>query len=57
MAICTEMIDGDLFVCQTCGLELKVIKSCSCIVGEGVSCTVPLQCCGTDMVKKYFTVS
>ena len=52
MANCTEMKEGDLFVCETCGLELQVIKACSCIAGEEISCTVPLQCCGKDMVKK-----
>jgi len=29
MANCTEMKEGDLFVCETCGLELQVIKACS----------------------------
>ena len=52
MADCTEMKEGDLFVCQSCGLELQVTKACSCIVGEQTSCTVPLQCCGKDMIKK-----
>ena len=52
MANCVEMKKGDIFVCKTCGLELQVIKSCACIVGEEVSCTVPLQCCGKDMIKK-----
>lgn len=52
MANCAEMKEGDIFVCETCGLELKVTKTCACIVGEEVSCTVPLQCCGKDMTKK-----
>jgi len=52
MANCAEMKVGDLFKCKTCGLELQVVKACSCLVGEEVSCTVPLQCCGKDMVKK-----
>ena len=52
MATCTEMKEGDLYVCQTCGLELQVIKTCMCIAGEEVSCTVPLQCCGKEMTKK-----
>ncbi len=51
MANCADMKPGDIYVCNVCGLELKVEKSCSC--GEGqASCTVPLQCCGQDMVKK-----
>jgi hypothetical protein len=52
MANCAEMIEGDFFECETCGLVLQVVKTCSCTVGKEVSCTVPLQCCGTDMIKK-----
>ena len=52
MASCVEMEKGDIFVCKTCGLELKVTKPCSCIVGKEITCTVPLQCCGNDMIKK-----
>lgn len=55
MANCAEMIEGDFFICEKCGLELQVVKTCSCTVGEEVSCTVPLQCCGTDMVKKQLS--
>ena len=52
MANCAEMNKGDVLICKTCGLELKVEKSCRCIAGEEISCTVPLQCCGKDMTKK-----
>jgi hypothetical protein len=52
MANCGEMKKGDLFVCKTCGLELTVSKACSCGSGGKEACTVPLQCCGKDMVKK-----
>ena len=52
MANCAEMNEGDFIRCETCGLELQVVKTCFCTVGEEVSCTVPLQCCGKDMVKK-----
>jgi hypothetical protein len=52
MADCSQMKEGDLFICEACGLELEVTKACACIAGEEVSCTVPLQCCGKDMVKK-----
>ena len=52
MANCATMKQGDLFVCKTCGLELKVSKACSCSSEKGGTCTVPLQCCGKDMVKK-----
>jgi len=48
---CIEMKAGDLLACKTCGLELQVVKTCSCTAGKEVSCTVPLQCCGNDMIK------
>ncbi len=51
MANCGEMKKGDFFVCKTCGLELQVSKVCTCGTGEA-SCSVPLQCCGKDMIKK-----
>ena len=52
MANCAEMREGDRFVCETCGLELEVTKSCACLAGKQVTCPVPLQCCGKDMVKR-----
>jgi len=52
MASCVEMKKGDIYKCETCGLELKVMKSCACVAGEEVSCTAQLQCCGKDMIKK-----
>jgi hypothetical protein len=52
MANCVDMKEGDRFVCENCGLELQVVKSCSCIAGDEVVCSVPLQCCRKDMLKK-----
>lgn len=52
MANCCDMKEGDVFVCNQCGLELKVSNPCSCEPGEAGSCNVPLQCCGKEMVKK-----
>ncbi len=51
MANCIEMKKGDSYKCETCGLELQVTKTCACIAGKEVSCSVPLQCCGKDMTK------
>ena len=51
MAHCKDMKQGDSFRCNVCGLELSVKSPCSCSEGEP-SCTVPLQCCGRDMVKQ-----
>jgi hypothetical protein len=52
MANCAEMAEGDLFLCDICGLELQVVKTCDCSAGGEVFCSVPLQCCGKDMIKK-----
>ncbi len=52
MANCCDMKEGDVFVCNLCGLELKVANPCKCETGEAGSCNVPLQCCGQEMVKK-----
>lgn len=51
MANCSDMKQGDLYMCKNCGLELKVNKPCTCSTASGEACTVPLQCCGQDMVK------
>lgn len=52
MINCSEMKGGEVYLCKSCGLELKVEKPCSCGTGQGQSCSVPLQCCGGDMQKK-----
>ncbi|RZB33307.1 MAG: hypothetical protein SRB2_04075 [Desulfobacteraceae bacterium Eth-SRB2] len=52
MANCGEMKKGDIYKCDTCGLELQVTKTCSCGSGGEDACSVPLQCCGKDMNKK-----
>ena len=52
MANCCDMKEGDLFVCEICGLELTVKKPCTCTPGAEDACNVPLQCCNKDMVKK-----
>ena len=57
MVDCAEMKEGDRFICESCGLELQVTKTCSCTTGEEGACSVPLQCCGKDMVKKQFLLT
>ncbi len=52
MANCCDMKEGDLFVCEVCGLELTVKKPCACDTESPEKCTVPLQCCKQDMKKK-----
>jgi hypothetical protein len=52
MANCCDMKEGDLFVCDICGLELKVAKACTCDHDSEFACDAPLMCCGKDMVKQ-----
>ena len=53
MANCREMKVGDVFVCEKCGLELRVNKTCKCGGADGTNKhSVPLQCCAQEMVKK-----
>ncbi|TXT56223.1 MAG: Desulforedoxin (modular protein) [Promethearchaeota archaeon] len=48
---CGELKKGDTFVCEECGLELKVSKACDC--GEEGACTEQgFVCCGDSMKKK-----
>jgi len=52
MANCCDMKEGDLVFCDTCGLELAVKKACACSSGSEDACSVPLMCCGKEMVIK-----
>jgi hypothetical protein len=52
MANCCEMKEGDLYVCNICDLELAVKRACSCKSGSEDACSVPLMCCGKEMIKK-----
>ena len=52
MANCGDMKEGDLYKCDSCGLELQVTSACSCGSESEDACSVPLQCCGKDMGKK-----
>jgi hypothetical protein len=51
MASCGNMCKGEVIECKTCGLELKVEKTCKCGQGEP-TCHAPLECCGKEMSKK-----
>lgn len=59
MSSCHDMKEGEIYVCQDCGLELQVIKECrdsgqpinTCgCHQENESCSI--SCCGLEMKKK-----
>ncbi|MCF8052881.1 MAG: class I SAM-dependent methyltransferase [Desulfobacterales bacterium] len=52
MANCGDMKEGNLYRCETCGLELEVKKTCTCTTGSESACSVPLMCCGQEMTPK-----
>ena len=48
MANCYNMKEGDVLVCDACGLEVQVVKGCSCTHDED-ACSAPMECCGKPM--------
>ena len=55
MVHCHDMKEGQVYVCEECGLELKVEKSCTADGKhpKGVSCTRCIHvCCNKDMKLK-----
>ena len=55
MAQCHEMKVGEVYMCEDCGLELQVVKSCveEEAPEDSCSCTpCRFVCCGQDLVKK-----
>jgi hypothetical protein len=55
MASCHEMKLGQVYVCEECGLELKVIKECEECGTEESGCTIAdctFKCCGEEMMLK-----
>jgi hypothetical protein len=52
MAGCSEMKAGEIYVCEDCGLEIQVVKSCADSEEGACSCSQPLTCCGGELVLK-----
>lgn len=48
MANCYNMKVNDVLVCDACGLEVQVVKGCSCDEDED-ACSAPMECCGSPM--------
>ena len=47
MAACNQTKVGEVYVCEKCGWEIEVKKTCSCGCNEDVSC-----CCQSMTAKK-----
>jgi predicted nucleic acid-binding Zn ribbon protein len=52
MTGCSEMKLGEIYVCQSCGLELQVVKACADQEEGACACTEAIVCCGQPMVAK-----
>ena len=52
MATCNDMKSGQVYVCESCGLELQVVASCADSEEGACSCTEPLTCCGQPLALK-----
>jgi len=52
VANCVDMKKGDVFICDACGLEIEVVKECSCGQEEEDACSRPMECCGQTMRLK-----
>ncbi len=52
MASCSEMKAGEVYVCEECGLELQVLKSCADSEEGACACAESLTCCGGPLVLK-----
>jgi hypothetical protein len=54
MSCCTELKLNQVWVCETCGLEIKIVKECDCLT-EGAEACKPsacLTCCEKPLKMK-----
>ena len=52
MTRCHEMKVGETYVCEDCGLELQVVKTCAEQETGACGCLEPLSCCGKPLALK-----
>lgn len=51
---CYDMKKGEIYICESCGLELQVLEECdqSCKIGEACCEDPSFQCCGKPLALK-----
>ena len=49
---CIGLKKGDTIICEECGLELTVSKSCDCGDDDHTCAESVFSCCGAHMTKK-----
>jgi hypothetical protein len=52
MASCGEMKAGEVYVCESCGLEIQVLASCADREEGACACAESLTCCGGPLTLK-----
>jgi len=55
MPVCREMKKDEVYFCETCGLEIQVVKECnecSSIMGECTEETCKFICCDKPLSLK-----
>ena len=51
---CGDMKKGQIYVCEDCGMELEVIKECTCGQEDACTCTpdqCELKCCDKPLKR------
>jgi hypothetical protein len=51
---CDDLKLDQVWVCETCGLEIKVVKECDCSQGKSKTCSpdLCLSCCDKPLKLK-----
>lgn len=54
MSCCVELRLNQIWVCETCGLEIKIVKECDCLTKGGIVCepSACLTCCDKQLKLK-----
>ena len=59
MVNCHDMKNGDIYVCEDCGLELQVVHECKEAGTSAADCAChasaepcTFSCCGKPLIKK-----
>ncbi|MBN1801477.1 MAG: hypothetical protein JW891_08225 [Candidatus Lokiarchaeota archaeon] len=52
MSSCNNLKDGDVIVCEHCGLEMTITKACGCGEDDAACSEEGFNCCGKPMKKK-----
>ena len=57
---CHDMKKGEVYACEECGLEIKIMKECKdaakgadeCACGCDEDTCCKIECCGEPLIKK-----